>query len=251
MPCPGTEAANPEDDSLGRDPLKDYSIYKQTNGYKMNPWPANAVMQPTRYARFDGLLLEYTLRLVFIARTFFTPIFSPRSQGNGICTAQIEPAIIALQRWKNGLPREVQWDTHCQPLLNKVTTSASSYVNIDTAKRNAIMSLLMEYMYHGLIKCMWESIIKFGLRDKQDMTEVNALMMCRMGLGNKKKNETASLLDPEEVKRNINELMDISFLRISRISQEAQRLGFLRCSRISFLTTTREFVYFGIKKDQN
>ncbi|UZJ53118.1 hypothetical protein CBS101457_002438 [Exobasidium rhododendri] len=239
-------------------PLGHYSIY-QANGsqeriLEANPSPANIVTQTKRYAQFDGYILEVSLRLVFFVRSIAVHFISPRAKRSGVRMQDLNRGVREIGIWKEEFPSEMQWETSLKYLIEREKTTSSNIVNLETARSNALKSLLLEYLHHGMVICMWSSVATHGVDVEQqhNVTGSASLLIFRLGLRHCQIQNTSTATDTwseslEDTMKSAFDLTATSFYRMSQVAREAYPLGLLRASLSSFLGTTVAYVYFGIE----
>jgi hypothetical protein len=241
---PEAKAVISNSNTDGKGLLKDYSLYQPSSVEASDPKPGTLTMQPTRFIKFDGLLIENMLRLVFLIRSLSLHFVSIRSQSKGIWTRDIIRAIKALRSWKKQKPQEISWDTHSQDLLHNSLRSKSTFQN----HRNAKRTLVHEFLYHSLIMGIWASVEDFGIRTGSlQPTEAASLLLERFDLESKVVNLLDQASQSEEVKHQLHEFINESFIRMAKVVKEAGQLGFLRCSRSQMMGVTAAYALYGCR----
>lgn len=266
----------------GQGPLGDYTLYSRPSASTVSdPEPANQLLQPQRLMQFDSLHLEYVLRLVFIVRAMSLNFVSARSMNHGVRSEDVARAMAALHTWQEQLPRELRWELHCTSLLT-ASASTSSFSNSHTARRNAIKSLVLELIFHSQVLGIWSSVSDFGLRHSQpEATEAINLLMERLGLGMQGREEgqntpgshsshgsdCAGKGRPRHERTqdvagvSAGEHGDLllqlelrtleSLYRVCAVSEDAAKLGLLRCSRSMFMCVLAAYGHFGLQYLRN
>ncbi|PWN46147.1 hypothetical protein IE81DRAFT_363562 [Ceraceosorus guamensis] len=247
-----------------------------------DPNPASAGPQPPRFSRFDALWLESVLRLCFITRTVGSRSVSPRAQGRGVLSSDMEHAIVSLSAWQAQLPTELHWETQAGEGWEE-GQPPPSLSSIEF--RNSLKAAFLEVLAHGQVLGCWAAVKDYGLRTEADVLDAAGMLAARLNIGDNVSplpcEDTASA-DPQvrrsasvrvgiaqpnvaatvpmsslveqgpappevegRVRSRLEGLATASFLRMSKVASQAAAVGILRASRTVLRDVTCSYAMWG------
>ncbi|MCO5553701.1 hypothetical protein L7F22_007227 [Adiantum nelumboides] len=231
----------------------EFSPFTPSRFASADPSPASWGIQVPRFSRFDAYQLETMLRMAFIVRAVSIRFVSPRSQGRGVLTSDVERAVFSFKAWRAQLPSEVTWEVQSAPLFvtKRMGKHASSNM---VAMRNSLKTLFLESLYLGQVLGTWAAVDDFGLRIDVDVTEAAHMFAIKLGMNTSGTSTIPgaprrSQMAPEDVRRKVraqlDELVAASFFRIAKVHKEAAELGLLRANRSVLMNVASAYCVWG------